>query len=346
MNKKKSTHLYKKNGYWFIRYKDPINKSWRGISTGLKDLEKNLEEVKIYRDEFLKRIKETEQLEFKEGSIEEALKTFKELNTNKSKSTKTTYEYFHNYLKQYIDTSQSCTVLNKRSSEGFISWLYKQENLAQNTKFGIQKNLIKFLNFLFEYEYLPKIFRLNKDVKIKPQLREPIIFSDKDREKIISELVPQEKNENFQLMIYLLLYSGLRPSDIINLTIEQVDINKMEMRYYSSKTGNWFVRPIHDNVKTILEKRIQDKKTGPLFDYSQIKNMGKAFQRYLSDIGLVGKNYNLRTFRKDFISRSQEAGVPINVTASLVGHSNIKTTMNYYTKLSSKLLKKELKKLK
>ena len=79
----------------------------------------------------------------------------------------------------------------------------------------------------------------------------------------------------------------------------------------------------------------------------QVKeNMGKAFQRYLSEIGLDGKSYDLRTFRKDFISRSQEAGVPINVTASLVGHSNIKTTMTYYTKLSSKYLKKELKKLK
>lgn len=346
MNKKKSSHLYKKNGFWFIRYKDPINKSWRGISTGLKDLEKNIDEVKIYRDEFLKKLKETELLEFKEGSIEEAFKTLKELNSNKSKSTLASYEFFFRYLKKYMDTSQPCTVLNKRSSEGFVAWLYKQEKLQQNTKFGIQKNFVKFLNFLFEYEYLLKVFKLNKDVRIKPQLREPIIFSDTDREKIISELVPQEKNENFQLMIYLLLYSGLRPSDIINLTIEQVDINKMEMRYYSSKTDNWFVRPIHDNVKAILEKRIEGKETGQLFDYSQIKNMGKAFQRYLSDIGLGGKSYNLRTFRKDFISRSQEAGVPINVTASLVGHSNIKTTMTYYTKLSSKLLKNELKKLK
>ena len=83
-----------------------------------------------------------------------------------------------------------------------------------------------------------------------------------------------------------------------------------------------------------------------MFEYSQVKNMGKAFQRYLSDIGLGGKKYNLRTFRKDFISISQEAGVPINVTTALVGHSNIKTTVTYYTKLSSNHLKNELKKLK
>ena len=220
------------------------------------------------------------------------------------------------------------------------------KDIEQNTKYGIQKNFVKFLNFLFEYEYLPKFFRLNKDVRIKPLVKEPIIFSDEDRKKIIAELVKQEKNENFQLMIYLLMYSGLRPSDIINISVEQIDLNKMEMRFYSSKTDNWFIRPIHSKVKSILTKRIKGNKIGRIFDYSEVKNMGKAFQRYLSDIGLKGKKYDLRTFRKDFISRSQEAGVPINVTASLVGHSNIKTTMTYYTKLSSNHLKKELKKLK
>lgn len=346
MNNKKTKHLYKKNGFWFVRYKDPINKSWKGISTGLKDLEKNFNNAKIYRDEFLENLQKIEALEFKEGTIEEAFDRFKELNSNKSKSTQATYEYFFDYLKEYIDVSQPCLVITKLNSEGFISWLFKKDALEQNTKYGIQKNFVKFLNFLFEYEYLPKFFKLNKDVRIKPAVKEPIIFSNKDRKKIISELVPQEKNENFQLMIYLLMYSGLRPSDIINLTIDQIDLEKMEMRFYSSKTGNWFVRPIHNNIKDIIAKSIEGKKSERLFDYTEVKNMGKAFQRYLSDIGLDGKDYDLRTFRKDFISRSQEAGVPINVTASLVGHSNIKTTITYYTKLSSNHLKKELKKLK
>jgi integrase/recombinase XerD len=346
MNNKKAKHLYKKNGFWFVRYKDPFNKNWKGISTGLRDLDKNFNKAKIYRDEFLENLKKIEVLELKEGTIEEAFVRFKELNSNKSKSTQATYEYFFDYLKKYLDVSQPCLVLNKLNSEGFLFYLFKLDDLGQNTKYGIQKNFVKFLNFLFEYEYLPKFFKLNKDVRIKSSVKEPIIFSDKDRKKIISELVTQEKNENFQLMIYLLLYSGLRPSDIINLTVEQIDLKKMEMRYYSSKTNNWFVRPIHNNIKAILAKRIEGKKSERLFDYSEIKNMGKAFQRYLADIGLDGKNYDLRTFRKDFISRSQEAGIPINVTASLVGHNNIKTTMTYYTKLSSKLLKNELKKLK
>jgi integrase len=73
--------------------------------------------------------------------------------------------------------------------------------------------------------------------------------------------------------------------------------------------------------------------------------MGKAFNRYLEDIELSNKEYDLRTFRKDFISRYQEAGIPISTASMLAGHSKITTTMDYYTTLSPEFLRKELNKL-
>lgn len=345
MNNKKPTYIYKKNGFYYIRYKDPSDKKWKGISTGIKGLRKNYKQAKLYRDEFFEQLEKSETLKYKKGSIEEAFQRFKEINSNKSKKTKATYEYFFNYFKKFINVKLQCLVLDKLKSEEFLTWLSKLDYLEQNTKFGIQKNFVKFLNFLFEYEYLPKPFKLNRDVRLKPIVKEPIIFSDSDRDKIISELEVKKKNLNFQLMVYLLMYSGLRPSDIINLKVHHIDLDKMEMKFYSSKTGNWFNRPIHNKIKDVLTKRIEINKSEKLFDYSEVKNMGKAFQKYLAEIGLEGKNYNLRTFRKDFITRSQEAGVQINVIASLVGHSNIKTTMTYYTKLSAKHLRKDLQKL-
>lgn len=147
-------------------------------------------------------------------------------------------------------------------------------------------------------------------------------------------------------MVMVLMFTGLRPSDIISITVEQIDLEKMEIKYYSSKIGKWFVRPIHKSLKTILSLRMNEVKTDRIFAYNDVKNMGKAFKRYLASINLSEKSYNLRTFRKDFISRRQEAGISIATTALLVGHSNIKTTMTYYTKLSSQHLTDELSKLK
>jgi integrase len=73
--------------------------------------------------------------------------------------------------------------------------------------------------------------------------------------------------------------------------------------------------------------------------------MGRAFNGYLKTLDIAKKGYNLRTLRKDFVSRCQEAGVSINATAILVGHANIRTTMTYYTHLSNKFLRDELSKL-
>ena len=86
-------------------------------------------------------------------------------------------------------------------------------------------------------------------------------------------------------------------------------------------------------------------KTGRLFEYSNVKNMGRAFSRYLVDIELDAKDYVLTTFRKDFISRSQEKGIPLSATSLPTGHSKISTIVEYYTTLSPEYLRGKLNKL-
>jgi integrase/recombinase XerD len=346
MGKRKTDSIYPNAGYWYIRYKDPVSKRWKAVSTKLKATRRNHAQAEAYRDELLKEIDKLETVESRKGTIQYAFNHFKEVNANRSKGTKDTYELFYSYLTQKIEANTPCAIIGKKEAEEFLLWLSKLSSIGQNTKFGIQKNFLKFLRFLFEYEYIPKIFIINKDVKIKAKVSDPLIFTDNDRKTIFEGLGKEEKNMNFRLMVHMLMYTGLRPSDIINITVDQIDLEKMEMKFYSSKIDKWFVRPIHPKLHDILKERISAVKTGRLFEYSEVKNMGKAFYRYLDAIELSDKGYTLRTFRKDFISRSQEAGISINTTALLVGHSNIKTTMTYYTKLSTKHLKDELSKLK
>lgn len=291
-------------------------------------------------------IKKIVETQYRHGDVQYAFTQFKEINSNKADSTKKSYEIFYSYLIQQIKPDTPCLIINKRVAEDFLLWLSSLKHLQQNTKYGIQKNFLKFLRFLFEYEYIPKMFLINRDVKSRAKVSEPLIFTAEDRQTIVDGLSNNEKNGNFRTMIMLLMYTGLRPSDVINVTTDQIDLEKMEIKFYSSKIDKWFIRPIHPSLKEVLAARIAEVKTGRLFEYSEVKNIGKAFRRFMRDIKLSAKGYTLRTFRKDFISRSQEAGISINTTALLVGHSNIKTTMTHYTKLSTKHLKDELSKLK
>ena len=371
MSKSKNDYIHVNHGYWYVRYKDPVTQNWKAVSTKLKATRRNLEQAQKIRDELFLEIQKHEELEYRQGDIKFAFSHFKEINANKSEATMATYDIFYGYLVQKIKEDTPCQTINKKVAEEFLLWLSKLKHIQQNTKFGIQKNFQKFLRFLFEYEYIPRIFILNKDVKIRAKVNEPLIFSEVDRNAVldglstdlqISQLVtkkkedkhykkkrkstPYVKNSNFRTMVMVLMFTGLRPSDIINITIDQIDLEKMEIKFYSSKIDKWFIRPIHKSLKEVLASRIAEVKTGRIFEYDGVKNMGKAFSRYLEAINLSGKGYTLRTFRKDFISRCQEAGVSIATTALLVGHSNIKTTMTYYTKLSSQHLPDELSKLK
>ncbi len=174
---------------------------------------------------------------------------------------------------------------------------------------------------------------------------DPLIFTDDDRKSILTNLTKKKKNSNFKLMIMMLMYSGLRPSDIINITVEQVDLKKMTIRFHSPKVDRWYNRPLHSKLKTSLRQRIKKVNSGKLFEYSNVKNMGKAFSRYLEDIKLDSKGYVLTTFRKNFISRSQEKGIALSAASLLAGHSKISTTMDYYTTLSPEYLRGELNKL-
>jgi len=262
MNKKKVRHIYANKGIWYILYKDPGTKKWKGVSTKLPATRENMVKAIEYRNKLQEEINKCTDLIYRDGNIKYAFKHFCEINSGKSKATKKTYEIFYGYLIKRFKEDALCQVINKKSAEDFLLWLNKLDNIAQNTKYGIQKNFLKFLRFLFEYEYIPQIFIINKDVKIRPKVFEPLIFTDADRQKILTSLDDKEKNGNFKLLIMLLMYTGLRPSDIINIPSSEVNIEKMEMKFYSSKTDQWFIRPLHPALKNILKERIDEVKSG------------------------------------------------------------------------------------
>jgi integrase len=65
-----------------------------------------------------------------------------------------------------------------------------------------------------------------------------------------------KKNDNFCLLVNVLMFTGLRPSDIFNLTVDSVDLEKMMLKFYSSKIDKWFIHPIHTVLIPVLEARI------------------------------------------------------------------------------------------
>jgi integrase len=252
-------------------------------------------------------------------------------------------------------------------------WLneIKKLPLQPNTIHGYGKQLNNFLNFLFEYSYIP-MFRISKNVRTRPQVKEKIIFTREDIEEIFNKLegyypdpkpktIKNEKtrkgkdsskngkellikNSNFKTMIYLAFYTGLRSSDILSILAEKVDLENRIISYYSPKRKVYRRIAFHSKLLPVLKERLKEVKTGPLLEYKSIENMGRAFYRYMKDLKLRSKGYTLRTFRKTFQTLASAYGMDPAVTDELVGYEHQKTSHRYYVRISFERQLKELNK--
>jgi integrase len=350
--------IFNRKGKIYISWYDSISRKRYCRSTGLKFSKENMKTAKMMVKNLEIAMKEEKQkladLKLKRSDLQGAFDHFKNINSNKNPRTIYEYDRFYKLFQTIYPASTNCSTIDKLGCEHWLASLrnleYSRNNLpnqkkrkySQNTLHTYNKVLKKFLSFLFEYDYT-KIFILNKDVVFRPEIKPIVTFSDDDLKILIENL--NEKNSNFTITIYLLLYTGLRPSDIYNIKTEDINLNDSIIQYYSEKSDDYYLVPIHGDLKSLLKDRMKEIGEGPLLEYETISNIGKAFRRYMKKLNLDKKGYTLRTFRKTFISLGHDAGIDLATISRLVGHKQITTTQKYYNKLSIGKQKDELKKI-
>ncbi len=338
--------VYKKGKKIYISWFDPIENKPKNKSFGLDYNKENLKVAYKFAKELQNNLEEMKEkfnrLNLVKDSLGNAIDHFYRNNSNKQPKTIEEYEWFFEKFYKRFSKLNSCTEITKLSCEDWLTSL-RSTAYQPNTLHKLSKVLKKFLRFLFEYNYIP-MFLLNKDVTFKMEVKPIITFTDPDLQILLNGL--KNKNSNFRTTVYLLLYTGLRPSDICELPVKDIDLVKNVISYYAPKTQEYFKVPIHPDLVLILSNRISEAKEGKILEYKTIGNMGKAFRRYLEELKLTENGYNLRTFRKTFISFAHANGMDLATVSKLAGHKKITTTEKYYNKLSLEKQSQELLKLK
>jgi integrase len=189
------------------------------------------------------------------------------------------------------------------------------------------------------------MFKINKEVRTKPEVKEKIIFSDEDIVKIFNGLA--QKNENFQVLIHILFYTGLRSSDILKITCEKIDFCERCIKYFSPKRKKYREVAFHEDLLPIFSKRINNKIIGYLLEYKTVENLGRAVTRYFSELKFPKKKYTARTFRKTFISLARSRfKMDASVVKELIGHEPGNTTDKFYNQITIETMRDELSKFK
>lgn len=336
--------IYKKRGIIYISWYDPILGKNQNKSTRLKDSSANMKQAKVLARKIEEHYKNQmdifAQFNLRKETIGSAFDHF--LKINQDKHPKTIKDYFR-FFKQFqsrFNANSSCSTITKLTVEDWLIEI-KKLPMQQNSIHGLFKQCRHFLNFLFEYEYIP-MFKINRSVAPKMQIKEKIVFSISDIKTIFSHI--DSVNDNLKTLIYLAYYTGLRSSDLLTIRGDHIDLAKQEIRYYSPKRKRYRIIAFHDELIPILESRIKSVGENEVIKYKCVENLGKAIRRYFGQIG-ISKKYSARTFRKTFITMAREYRMDASVVAELVGHEHQNTTDRFYNSISIDTMKEELRKL-
>lgn len=284
-----------------------------------------------------------------ETTIKEAFDKYKQINKYKNPKTIHEYEKFYEVLSKTFAPSSSCESITRDEAENWILFIREfkssktKQLIKQNTIYNYQKNFKKFLNFLFDRRFIKIPFVISKDVQVKQIAGSKMIIQDVHIHKILEGL--DSKGPNFKMCVYLLTFTGLRPSDIINIPINKIDVKRGTLEYYSQKGKEYRTIPIAQQIIPLIKERIKEVATGNLIEYSDYGAIGKAFKRYLKLDLKLDVNYSPRAFRKSYDTWAYENGMDTIANSRLVGHS-ILTAEKNYREVNVEQLRKEQSKFK
>jgi integrase len=133
-------------------------------------------------------------------------------------------------------------------------------------------------------------------------------------------------------LIRLGMWTGCRIEELCALKVEQVKGDYFAVEDAKTKAG-WRDVPIHSELRQAMARLVDQSKDGCVLSgltvnkYGDRSNgIGKRFGRMKASLGF-GPQHVFHSIRKTVVTILENASVPENIVADIVGHE--KTTMTY-----------------
>lgn len=249
---------------------------------------------------------------------------FKNLSINSVKYYKTAF----NYIKSIQDVDikdvnlsllqNACNSLTPSQQRQFKKLIHMLLDYAIVNDY-ISKNYSKYL-------VLDKLNHSNKN-----------LFTSNEIKYII-----ENDNALINEILEVLLFTGLRINELINLRTCDIDLSNNIINITNSKTASGVRKiPIHNSIKHLMYALLSNNNTY-LFNYNNNKiNYETIRLKFKNEY----KNHIFHETRHTFITQCKKCNIDPYAIKLIVGHSINDITLSVYTHTDLKYLEKELNKL-
>lgn len=272
----------------------------------------------------------------------------------KSLGTIKNYKTSLNYLKKFADAKNyplDFDSIDSHFYDKFTSSLVNGGRVTNNTIGRIIKNLKSFLNWATDKKYNSNLEF--KKFKVKREEKEVIYLTTEELYKVYELNLDDEELESIRDIFCFGCFTGLRISDIKQVSKDNVINNELQVRV--QKTKDILKIPLLPEAQVILKKydyelpQMNEQKVNRLIKLvCELAHLNETVldikYRGAKKIETKHPKYELITThvaRKTFVTLCLEKGVPPQVIMSITGHKDYKT-MKPYIKVADKVKKDSL----
>lgn len=140
----------------------------------------------------------------------------------------------------------------------------------------------------------------------------------------------------------ILLYTGMRASELINLKARDVNRKQRTIRITSAKTKSGIrTIPVHDRIWSIIERRLHTT-----FVIQECRTYSSLSREFDKTMKAINAKHTTHDCRHTFATRLDNEGANYNAKRLLLGHASGNVTDGVYTHKSLGQLRKAIRLLK
>ncbi len=186
------------------------------------------------------------------------------------------------------------------------------------------------IRFFLE-DVLTKKMKLNIRYNRRPK-KLPVVLSKEEVKKLFEVI----QNPTHKLMIELMYSSGLRVSELINLKLEDLELERGFGWVHGGKGNKDRLFIIAESLRNKIRKHTGKKKLNE-YKYLFMSNRGtryniRSLQQIIKKAGKkakIDKKISCHTLRHSFATHLIENGYDVSNVQCLLGHKSPETTMVY-----------------